>query len=147
MNFHLKVNILLLVIREHPATVRGKKRTNFPAGEGKKERNFGRSGGGRSCGKGHLGEGRPWGRAALGKGGPGEGRSWVSLGGGVSGGSPVGQRWVSGTPLPFFPPFNPSPLSLDPSPFRPPSLSFSLKKEKNKKEKKACGFKGRFKGG
>ena len=79
--------------REDPQ--RGKKRTNFAAGQGKNSAKF-------------------WavrrravpGRAVLGKGGPG-GRAGPGclLGGGVSGGSPVGLRWVSGTPT-----FNPLPL-------------------------------------
>ena len=106
--------------REDPQ--RGKKRTNFPAGEGQKRAKFGRSGG------------RSWGRAVLGKGGPGEGRSWASLGGGgggglrwVSGGS-VGLRGVSGfrEPSPFQPPLFQTPSS----PF-----IFTEKKKKTKKEK------------
>ena len=125
--------------REDPQ--RGKKRTNFPAGEGKKERNFGRS-----WGRAILEKGRSKGRAVQGKGGPGCLLGGVSGGGGspggeVSGGrSPGGLRWVSGGSLENPLPCNP------PLPFDPLTLSFSLQKDKNQKENINLGFKGEFEG-
>ena len=113
--------------------------------EGRKERIFRREREKKSEILGGPGEGGP------GKGGPGEGWSWVSLGEGVFGGSPVGLRWVSGgSPGAlrwvsggslFFPPFKP------PSPFKTPLPFIFTEKRKNKKEKKTFGFKGGFQGG
>ena len=82
-------------------TQRESERTNFPAREGKERAKF--WGG---PGEGLSGGGGSWGRAALGKGNPGEGRPWVSLGGGEGG--------VSGAPGGLWnpSPFNPLPLFL-----------------------------------